>query len=281
MKDTLFIVNPISGGVRKSGVLDLLRSQGCNISLTEYAGHAELLARGAAVHRVVAVGGDGTMNEVARGLVGTGKVLGLLPCGSGDGLARCLGISHNPSEALELIRRGRTIFIDCARIDSHPFFSVCGVGIDAIVSERFAAAGSRGVTTYIRQALLLWKEFKPTKYTIEIDGKSREIEAALITVGNSNQWGNNAKITPLARADDGLLDVTVVKMFRTEAIPGLVRRLMDGSIDRSRYVLNFRGRNIRITRPEMGPAHFDGECFTAGKTVEVNLLPEKLEIIVP
>lgn len=281
MEDTLFIVNPISGGVKKSGVLELLRSQGCEVSLTRYAGHAESLARQTPRRRVVAVGGDGTMNEVARGLLGTGKVLGLLPCGSGDGLALCLGISRNPAKALEIVRRGRTARIDCARIDSHPFFSVCGVGVDAMVSERFAAASSRGLATYVREALRLWKEFEPSEYVIEIDGKTHRTQAALITVGNSNQWGNNARITPLASPGDGLLDITVVKMFRSVDIPALVWRLFTGSIHRSGLVESLRGRQIRITGPRETPAHYDGDCFRSGKTVEVEILPEKLEIIVP
>jgi len=281
MNDTLFIVNPISGGVRKSGVLELLQRRGCDIALTRYAGHAETLARETSARRVIAVGGDGTMNEVARALIGTDKILGLLPCGSGDGLARCLGISRNPSKCLEMIQRGKTARLDCASIDSHPFFSVCGVGIDAMVSERFARAGTRGLSTYIRQALELWKDFQPSRYIIEVDGKTTELQAALITAANSNQWGNNAKITPLARTDDGMLDISVIKMFRTVDIPGLVWRLMTGSIDRSRFCVSLRGRDIRITRPEDGPAHFDGDCFFAGKTIDVKVLPQQLEIIVP
>ena len=134
----LFIVNPISGHGRKKHIISRLQKNGHKIVCTEYAGHAEKLAREASDDIVVAVGGDGTVNEVARGLVGTGKTLGIIPCGSGDGLARHLGISHVFTKAMNVITSGKVNPLDAGTINDRLFFSVCGVGFYAIVSEKFA-----------------------------------------------------------------------------------------------------------------------------------------------
>ena len=281
-KSVLYIVNPIAGKKgRKQRILSQLKATGADIVYTEYAGHATELARLAGSDVVVAVGGDGTLNEVARGLVGTDKILGLMPCGSGDGLARHLGIRGSFHHMEDIIRHGKVQPLDYARINGRPFFSVSGVGLDAIVSERFAKAGKRGLWTYIEQAVKTWRGFIPEKYTVTIDGNSLEREAVLITVANSNQWGNGAKITPLARTDDGMLDITIIKMFRTIDIPVLAFRLMTGSIHKSRYAECLQGKEISITRSGEGPAHCDGDYMECGKVLDISICPETLRVLVP
>lgn len=277
----LFIVNPISGKGRKSRIITHLLKKGYKVVCTEYAGHAEILAREAKENIIVAVGGDGTVNEVARGLVGTEKILGIIPCGSGDGLALHLGISRRYRTALKVIERRKTAVIDSGSINGRPFFSVCGVGFDAVVSERFANSGKRGLLNYIEQGLRTWREYAPEKYTIEIDGKKWENDAALITVGNSSQWGNNAKIAPLADISDGMLDVTVVDMFGFTDMPSLAYLLMTGRLEHNHKVHCHRGRNITISRSVSGPAHSDGDWFNAGTTIEIRILPASLNVIVP
>lgn len=277
----LFIVNPISGRRRKSLITALLERKGYKVVYTEYAGHAEILAREASEKVIVAVGGDGTVNEVARGIVGTDKTLGIIPCGSGDGLALHLGISRYYRMAVRTIEQGKTISIDSATINGRPFFSVCGVGFDAVVSERFANSGKRGLANYIEQGLRTWKEYVPEKYLINIDGQEWENEAALITVGNSSQWGNNAKIAPLADINDGYLDVTIVDMFGATDLPSLSYLLMTGHLDHNQKVHCHRGRHIRITRKVTGPAHADGDWFIAGEELDIRILPGSLNVIVP
>lgn len=262
---TLYIINPISGKGKKQKIARILEAKGCKIAFTEYAGHAELLAREATEDVVVAVGGDGTVNEVARGIVGTDKTLGIIPCGSGDGLARHLGLSHNIEEALLAIEDGECKRMDAAEVNGRLFFSVCGVGFDAVVSERFAKSGKRGLVSYIRQGLKSWLNYAPEKYTIEIDGKELNTEALFITIGNSDQWGNNAKITPLADCCDGVLDITVVDKFNALELPWLAYRLMTGSVHKSRKVHCYKGKEIRITRQSEGAAHADGDWFIAPK----------------
>ncbi len=277
----LFIVNPISGKGRKKRLIASLIKAGYKVACSEYAGHAEQLAREATEQVVVAVGGDGTVNEVARGLIGTGKTLGILPCGSGDGLARHLGISHQYNKALKIITNGKTSALDAGMIDERYFFSVCGVGFDAIVSERFAKCGKRGMTTYIREGLKTLRIYAPEKYTIEIDGQIIENEAIIITVGNSNQWGNGAKITPLADSSDGILDITVVEGFNAIELPWLAGRLMTGSAHKSRRVHTYRGKHIVLKRPGVGPAQADGDWFEAGRTIEIKVIPHALKVLVP
>ena len=138
----LFIANPISGSRSNSYICSRLEKSGYKVAYTEYAGHAEFIARQASEHTIVAVGGDGTVNEVARGILGSDKVLGIIPCGSGDGLALHLGISRNYRTALKTIMAGKTVPMDAATVNGRPFFSVCGTGFDAIVSERFAKSGT-------------------------------------------------------------------------------------------------------------------------------------------
>lgn len=281
-RSVLYIVNPISGNKgKKRRIVSLLRKRGCKMEFTSCAGNAVDIARNAGEDVIVAVGGDGTVNEVARGIAGTGKTLGIIPCGSGDGLARHLGIRGSFSHMISIIEQGYTASLDWGTIDGKPFFSVCGAGLDAIVSERFAKAGKRGLKTYVREALSTWRNFTPGHYRITVDGVGSETDAVLVTVGNSSQWGNGARITPLARTDDGLLDVSIVEMFRTIEIPALVFRLMTGTINRSRHVRCLKGKEIRIERDSAGPCHYDGDCTPGDRTVEIRLQPEALRVIVP
>ena len=277
----LFIVNPISGQSKKKHLIARLIKDGYKVVYTEYAGHAEEIARNATERIVVAVGGDGTVNEVARGIIGTGKTLGILPCGSGDGLARHLGISHYYKRAMKVILAGKTSPLDAGRINDRMFFSVCGVGFDAIVSERFAKCGKRGLSTYIKEGLKTWRIYAPEKYTIDIDGQHIETEAIIITIGNSNQWGNGAKITPLADSSDGILDITMVDGFKAIEIPWLAGRLMTGSAHKSRRVHTYRGKHITINRNAEGPAHADGDWFPTGKTIDIQVIPQALQVLIP
>ena len=192
----LFIVNPIAGNGHKSQITKKLIDSGYNVVFTEYPGHAEILARETDAQKVIAVGGDGTVNDVARGIMGTTKALGIIPCGSGDGLALHLGIPHNFSKALKIILNGKTGRLDAAKLNDKIFFSVCGTGFDALISEKFAKSGKRGLANYIEQAVRTWKGYTPERYTVNIDGTKWNTEAVFITIGNSNQWGNGAKLLP-------------------------------------------------------------------------------------
>lgn len=285
MEKILFIVNPIAGGRKKDLLLkeiSRLLDHGKfseEFIFTTGPGDATEIARGSDAGYIVAVGGDGTVHEVATALAGTEKVMGIIPCGSGNGLARHLGIAATVISPILAINRCKVETIDAGRINGEMFFCTCGIGLDAIVSDKFAKAGTRGLSTYIRKALETWKDFEPETYSIEIDGKRLERKAVLITAGCANQWGNEAKICPGASLRDGLLDLTVIGSFKTAEIPPLAIELMDGRIARNSHVETFRGRRISIERPSAGPAHFDGDPHTLGTRIDMEIVPGCLKVI--
>lgn len=288
MRRVSFIVNPISGGKDKSGILaaigkymDLSRCR-YDVRQTFRAGEAEELARSSRADIVVAVGGDGTVSEVARGLIGTGKAMGIIPCGSGDGLALHLGISREPAKAVKIINDACIQAIDVAHVDGVPFLVTAGVGLDAQVSWNFASSKKRGLATYIQTALESWIREKPCEYTVECGDAVWNGKAVFVTVGNANQWGNEAKITPGASLTDGLLDVTIVSPFDALEIPDLATRLMTiGLADDRRKVHTFRGTSVHIHRASPGPAHKDGDPFQAGSDLYMDVQAAALNVVVP
>ena len=288
MKRITFIVNPVSGGKDKNNVLTAigryldLSQFSYEVLRTVQAGDATRWARESDADIVVAVGGDGTVSEVATGLLGTEKALGILPCGSGDGLALHLGISRNPAKAVKVLNDACIATIDAAQVNGRPFFCTAGVGLDADVSLDFARSEKRGLATYITTAWEDWKQRNPNdKYVVETDTEAWAGPAVFITVGNANQWGNEARIVPNASLRDGLLDVTVVLPFATYEIPELAARLMLGKAETSRRVRTFRGKTVRIHRDHPGPAHCDGDPFEAGVDLRMEIKPGALRVVVP
>lgn len=287
MQKVLFIVNPIAGHRDKKSVIDIIRKNLNDIKydpefvLTTHPGHATELARETDAEIVVAVGGDGTVSEVAGGIAGTPKILGVIPCGSGDGLAFHLGIRRQVAEAVEVLNLGLTVAMDYAEVCGKPFFCTVGMGFDALVSYEFAMSESRGLKTYIYDALKIWREFKSEYYEICSDDVNWSGEASMITVANANQWGNRAKIAPLASVTDGLLDVIVIKPFKDADIPELAYRLMHGTLDHSHFVETFRVSEVKIIRAHPGPVHYDGEPFEMGNEIKVKVIPKALKVIIP
>ena len=289
MKKVLFIVNPISGGKSKRRIVALINRLlsksrfSYEIRYTERAGHALELARDADADLVVAVGGDGTVSEVARGLILSErpKTFGIIPCGSGDGLALHLGIPRRPARAIAVLNEEASARMDYATVNGEPFFCTTGVGFDADVAEAFASSGRRGLFTYITTALRLWMHFKPQTYSITVDDKTVETSAAIVTVGNVNQWGNQARITPLASLTDGMLDVTVVRPFHLWNVPRLAFLLLTGKAHKAREVDLFRGREVRIERRNDGAAHRDGDPFPAGRILTARIIPSALSVTIP
>ena len=287
MKRITFIVNPISGGKDKRNVLAAI-GRYLDLSLfsyevlqTEKAGDATEMARSCVSDIVVAVGGDGTVSEVAKGLLGSEKALGILPCGSGDGLALHLGISRDPVRAVKALNGNCIVRVDTARMDGRPFFCTAGVGMDADVAFDFARSGRRGLGTYVSTAWDNWKHRQLETYVVETDTETWAGPAVFVTVANANQWGNEARIAPRASLCDGLLDVTVVQPFATVEIPDLAARLMAGKAESSRHVRTFRSTRVRLHREHPGPAHYDGDPIEAGTDLELDILPGSLRVVIP
>ncbi len=290
-KKIVFVINPISGTQGKEQILAWVNEKldrekyDMEVVYTEYAGHAVKIAAQKAAEKafaVVAIGGDGTINEIARSLVHTDTALGIIPCGSGNGLARHLQIPLDPKKAVDIINGGRLEVIDYGKINGIPFFCTCGVGFDAFVSLKFSQAGKRGPLTYLEQTLLESLKYRPEVYELEMDGNaSARYRAFLIACGNASQYGNNAYITPRATLDDGLLDVTILEPFTVLDVPSLSFQLFNKTIDQNSRIKTFQCKSLRIHRSKPGVVHFDGDPMMAGEDIEVSIVQRELKVIVP
>lgn len=290
-KKIVFVINPISGTQGKEQILAWVNEKldrekyDMEVVYTEYAGHAVKIAAQKAAEKafaVVAIGGDGTINEIARSLVHTDTALGIIPCGSGNGLARHLQIPLDPKKAVDIINGGRLEVIDYGKINGVPFFCTCGVGFDAFVSLKFSQAGKRGPLTYLEQTLQESLKYRPEVYELEMDGNvSTRYRAFLIACGNASQYGNNAYITPRATLDDGLLDVTILEPFTVLDVPSLSFQLFNKTIDQNSRIKTFQCKSLRIHRSKPGVVHFDGDPMMAGEDIEVSIVQRELKVIVP
>lgn len=289
-KKITFIINPKSGTQSKEQILKMLDERldkekyVSEAVYTQYAGHATVITAqkvDEGVHAVVAIGGDGTINEIARSLVHTETALGIIPCGSGNGLARHLQIPMDVKRAIDILNGDRVEVIDYGKINDLPFFCTCGVGFDAFVSLKFSQAGRRGPLTYIEKTLLESLKYQPETYEVEMDGTPSRHKAFLIACGNASQYGNNAYITPQATLDDGLLDVTILEPFTVLDVPSLSFQLFNKTIDQNSRIKTFRCRSLRIHRTEAGVAHYDGDPVMMDSCVDVQIMEKGLRVIVP
>lgn len=284
----LFIINPISGGKKKQKIPALIDAYldkskfNSNYRFTEYVGHAAEIAEEAASKSfdvIIAVGGDGTINEIAPKVMQSGKVLGILPFGSGNGLARFLKIPMNTKKAIELINSYHVKLIDTAKLNNKHFFNMAGMGFDAHISAVFAGNKSRGLKGYVQLGLREVISYKPQKYLIEIDGTAYKRDAVIVSVANSSQYGNNVHISPKSSLEDGLLDVCIIKPFPVYKLPVLAYQMLRATTHRSSMVEIIRGKNIKITREMEGYIHLDGEPFLIGQNIEIDVEPLSLNIL--
>ena len=285
----LFIVNPISGGKKKDNLPRLIESHldlnkfEYRISYTERVEHANMLAKAAIKENyniLIAVGGDGTVNEIARAIVHTDIKLGILPYGSGNGLARMLQIPMNTIEALKLINNHKSIKIDSATLNDKAFFNIAGTGFDAQISNAFANNKKRGLMGYIRSTIQEIKNYSSEEYTIELDHLTLKKRAFIISLANSTQYGNNAHIAPNADLQDGILDVVIVKPFSFFLLPFLAWRMFANSVDKSKYVEMYQSSKIKITRNTSAPIHLDGEPCMESEILNIEVKPLSLNVIV-
>ena len=284
-RKTLFIINPISGGKKKDGVPELVDAHfkgDATIVFTTGVSHANRIAAEAINNydMVVAVGGDGTVNEIASSLVGSKTILGVVPCGSGNGLSRFLQIPMNIEDAIKNLNVGDVAVIDSAQANGKPFFNMAGMGFDAHISEVFSHGKTRGLITYIKSSLQEIFKYKPQSYHIEIDGKSYERRAFMLSFANSSQYGNNAHISPQASVQDGLLDVCIIKPFPFYRFIELGIRMFNKTANKSGFVEIIRGKHIIVKRKTDGPLHLDGEPEITGTEVKIDILPQSLNILV-
>ena len=273
----LAIINPISGVGSKTRIPGLLadaynsREEELLITYTKGEGHATRLVKEAIendIDSIIAVGGDGTINEIASALHGSHVKMGIIPKGSGNGLARALG--------LPLSR-------DTGLVDGTPFFCTCGVGFDAEMTKRYAETSRRGLITYIKAAIDEYIAFRPQQYRITIDGEIVETKAFLVTAANIDQYGNNFYIAPDASPSDGLLDLVILRPFDPLLAGHVALQLVTKNIDKNSCVDSYRGANIVIEREcdDKAPAQIDGESVLAGNRMEIGVRKQSLLVYTP
>lgn len=288
-----FIFNPCSGRNRRrpqlaTRIREFIASRSIDGRLvtTDGPGHATELARSAVQNGhqvVVAVGGDGTMNEVAQGLLHSPVALALIPCGSGNGLALHLGLPRSPLAALQLATdgTGRIGSVDTGLVNGRPFFNAMGLGLDANISQRFNRLTRRGLPAYAKVAWSALRDFRSERCTVAAGCHQRTFDTLLLAVANSDQYGNNARIAPGARVDDGRLDLVAIKSVGFLRAALLAPRLFLGNLDQSPHVARITAPRFTIQRTAPGLIHTDGETHLMGDRVEVEVQPRSLRVLVP
>lgn len=228
---------------------------------------------------VIACGGDGTVNMVAALLVHTQIALGILPLGSGNGLARSNGIPMNLLKALDVIVKGQTKVIDSGTINTHPFFCTAGIGFDALIAHKFAESTKRGFITYFKTSVSEFFKYKPLTYAINVDEKIIKTSAFLITVANAGQWGNDVYIAPAAKLNDGLFHISILKPFPLMTLPFFGVKLFSKKADTFKYLESIIGKKVEIEFDHQLPAHYDGEPLVANGKISIEMFPLSLRII--
>ena len=302
MKNIAFIINPVSGSMETQNakrklpklIMQTLDSEQWlpNIAFTEYAGHATEMAYQfcrMGFDAVVAVGGDGTVNEVACGIVKgeKGKVkgerstaLGILPMGSGNGFARHLEIPVRAQRAIELINHSEPISVDYGLANGRLFVSTCGTGFDALIAAHFAGSNKRGFSTYLQNILHDAFNYTPQNYHLVGDGIDVTHKAFLITFANANQWGYEAMIAPKASVQDGKMDIMLMSSHAILGSASLALRLFAGSIDDSHFMNTIRAKEVTLERESAAPFHIDGDPVEMEKDIHIRIVEDGLRVLV-
>lgn len=284
----MLIVNPHSGLSSKTKLAGAtaasLAAAGFDVDLrfTRGPGHARELAQQAAAEgygTVAVCGGDGTVNEAAGALIGTSVRMGILPSGSGNGLARHLNIPMDELQAVEVLKRGHEVECDCGLANGTPFFCTFGLGFDAQVAKRFAKAGRRGRAAYVKSVINEYSSYKPCRYRITADGSIHEHEAMIVACCNASQYGNNAFIAPDASVSDGMIDIVIVKTGTPAQMLQAGIDLVTGMMPFNKNIVTLRASNISIEVEGEACAHLDGEPVEASNTIEVACRPAALRVL--
>lgn len=290
MKRIVFIMNPISGSASKAAIPKLIGNRldkslfSYEIINTEYAGHASIIAKEAAekgVDIVVAIGGDGTVNEVGRALVNTNTAMGIIPCGSGNGLARHLQIPMDAGKAIQMLNYDEVHQLDYGIINDKVFFCTCGMGFDAFISMKFSEAGKRGPITYAENILKEGLKYEPETYEIEDETGTKHYKAFLVSVANASQYGNNAYIAPQASMSDGLLDVIIMEPFDMLEAPQVGIDMFNKTLNKNSKIKTFTAKSIHIHRKKgQGLIHFDGEPTITDDDINISIRPKGIRVVV-
>lgn len=288
------IINPISGAGRRRDVARVRaehaaalveqRRLNAEVFVTERPGHARELA-GAGLRRgvttFVAWGGDGTVNEIGSALVGSDATLAIVPSGSGNGLARELGVPLDPAAAFQVMFEGRSRLIDAGELDGHLFFNIAGIGLDAHVAHRFAEGGlgRRGFIRYLELAAREVASFTPHEYALTADGRDLNVRPLLIAIANARQYGNGALIAPEALLDDGKLDLVVVDYLPAWRVLMHAPKLFAGTVAQVPGVSITRTSTLSIASDVALVYHVDGEPHVGASRVNARIHSRALRVI--
>ncbi|MBO5956312.1 MAG: YegS/Rv2252/BmrU family lipid kinase [Bacteroidales bacterium] len=289
-KKIIFIINPISGHHNKNNFPNLVEKHidknqyEYSIVFTEYAGHATELTKKAIeddFDYIAAVGGDGTINEVAKCLIRKRQILVIVPLGSGNGLARHLELPFRPERLInEVINKGKIYKIDTAIMNDIPFISIAGIGFDALIADYFAKDENRGFITYAKLVTEKYPNYRQKEYTLILDDeKSIECKPFFVTFANSSQFGYNAEISPKASVQDGLIDVCIFKKPTILEVPIVATYFLAKQIDKSNFIDIYKAKKIRVIRKVAEVANIDGEAVEMSKDITVEIIPLSLNVL--
>ena len=286
----VFIINPKSGVERQKEIAQGIEAcldktkYSHEILHTQYAKHGIELAKEAAgkgAYAVVAVGGDGSVNDVVQGLLGTGTLLGIIPKGSVNGMARTMKIPLDTQEAIKVISAGNITAMDIGYANGQPFISNAGVGFDALISKKFATSEKRGLMVYSWLVTKYMWLYKNWNWQISVDGKIYNECAFMVNVANGQQFGYNFRIAPTASYTDGLLDLVIVRKFPKILGGMLALRGLTGTILKSPYVKHLTGKHITISNPSLKLMQTDGDAHLCAHTVDFEVKQGAQQVIVP
>lgn len=289
-KKIIFIVNPISGHHNKNHFPNLVESSidknkyDYTIVFTEYANHATELTMKAiedGYEYIAAVGGDGTINEVAKCMIDKEQTLVIIPFGSGNGLARHLGLPFKVEKLIkDVINNGKKYKIDTATMNGVPFISLAGIGFDAMIADYFAKDENRGFLTYAKLITEKYPNYRQKEYTLILDDKTTiECKPFFVTFANSSQFGYNAEISPKASVQDGLLDVCIFKKPNILEVPIVATYFLAKQIDKSNFIDIYKAKKIQVFRKVDEVANVDGEPVEMSKDIIVEIKPLSLNIL--
>ena len=284
----LFIVNPNAGKRISEKIIDTIRREFpqniyYQVAIWKDKDHFEeitSLLKSEGYTDAIAVGGDGTVNHVAKTILGTSIRLGIVPIGSGNGLARSLGLSVKIEEVIRQIAAGKTATIDSGLVNNRPFFCTSGIGFDAHIGHLFATSVKRGLQSYVKITIRELFKYRAKNYTLQLNGQTINRKAFLITVANAGQYGNDFYIAPQASMQDGAFHVVILKPFNPLHLPMLMTRILSKKAHLNSRIETYVTDKLTIIREDKDTIHFDGEPALEEKEVRYENKPDSLNVIV-
>ena len=294
----IYFINPISGTGEKLLLPEIIKKKTAEkgipfeILQTNVAGEYAYLKEKIALEKItdiIVCGGDGTVNQIANAIQGIHVNVGIIPMGSGNGLAFAAKIPKRINKALEIIFAGKAEFIDSFYINKKFSCMLCGLGFDAQVAHDFARQQKRGLTTYVKQSTKNFFAAKTYPFELSLDGRIINTDAFFISIANSNQFGNNFTIAPQASLHDGLLDIVVVnKMSKLRMVWTILKQIRNGQVrlyEDKKYHRNdihyFQTKKLTINNPQLAPLHIDGDPAETASVFEIEIIEKAFKLILP